>query len=165
MRKIFILLCCLISFNSDAQIRNPQFKHMLDSIYERTVKLISVEDYKKLNKQHVYVLDTRETNEFEVSHLKSARHVGYIWFDMRSIYDIPKDATVVLYCSVGYRSEKIGEKLLRSGYKNVYNLYGSIFEWVNEGNPVYTSKGVQTSEIHTYNKDWARWIERGTKVN
>lgn len=110
------------------------------------------------------MLDVREIEEYKVSHLKNARRVGYFWFDMRSVYDIPNDATIVVYCSVGYRSEKIGEKLLKYGFKHVYNLYGSIFEWVNEGNSVYKSNGVQTSEIHTYDKEWGRWAERGTKV-
>jgi rhodanese-related sulfurtransferase len=146
-----------------AQIKNPAFKKVLDKMYHHTVPLISVDSLKHL--KAVYILDTREDNEFDVSHLKNARNVGYIWFDMRSIYDIPKEATIVLYCSVGYRSEKIGEKLIKYGYQNVYNLYGSIFEWVNEGNPVYKSNGVQTSEIHTYNKKWAKWVESGTKVN
>ena len=137
---------------------------MLDSLYKHTVPLISVEDFKKMDPQNLYVLDTREDKEYEVSHLKQARHVGFFWFDMRRVFDIPKDATIVLYCSVGWRSEKIGEKLVAYGFKNVFNLYGSIFEWVNEGNPVYKSNGIQTSEIHTFNKDWSRWVERGTKV-
>ena len=149
---------------SFAQIRNPEYKNMLDSLYKHTVPLISVEDFKKLDQHNLYVLDTRETKEYNVSHLKQARHVGYFWFDMRRVFDIPKNATVVLYCSVGWRSEVIGEKLISYGFKNVFNLYGSIFEWVNEGNPVYKSNGIQTSEIHTFNKDWSRWVERGTKV-
>ena len=149
---------------SFAQIRNPEYKNMLDSLYKHTVPLISVEYFKKLDQHNLYVLDTRETKEYNVSHLKQARHVGYFWFDMRRVFDIPKNATIVLYCSVGWRSEVIGEKLISYGFKNVFNLYGSIFEWVNEGNPVYKSNGIQTSEIHTFNKDWSRWVERGTKV-
>jgi rhodanese-related sulfurtransferase len=155
----FILLSPLFLF---AQVKNQDFKEMLDNMYSHTVPLISVDSLKHLKK--VYLLDTREKEEFEVSHLKNARNVGFIWFDMRKVYDIPKDATVVVYCSVGYRSEKIGEKLIKDGYQNVYNLFGSIFEWSNEGNPLYKSSGVQTSEIHTYNKKWSKWVERGTKV-
>jgi rhodanese-related sulfurtransferase len=113
----------------------------------------------------MYLLDTREEEEFNVSHLKNARHAGYFWFDMRKVYDIPLDAQIILYCSVGYRSEKIGRKLLDAGFKNVFNLYGGIFEWINQGNPVYNNNDVQTSEIHTYNNDWAHWVNRGTKVN
>lgn len=163
-RTLLVLLLVFVAQKLNAQIHNPEFKSLLDSVYQHTVPLISVDELKIMDKHNLYVLDTREEKEFKVSHLKNARHVGYFWFDMRSIYDIPKDATVVLYCSVGLRSEKIGEKLLKSGYQNVYNLYGSIFEWVNQGNPVYRSSGVQTSEIHGYDQEWGRWIERGAVV-
>jgi rhodanese-related sulfurtransferase len=164
MMRLLTLLFFLLAGSVSAQIKNPEFKAVLDRGYRHTVPLISVDEFKALDKHNLYVLDTREAKEFEVSHLKNARPVGYFWFDMRRIYDIPQDATIVLYCSAGYRSEKIGEKLLKSGYQNVYNLYGSIFEWVNQGNPVYRSNGVQTSEIHGYNKKWSRWIERGAIV-
>lgn len=165
MRKYLFVIICLFTTNLFAQIKNQDFKLMIDSAYRTDIPLISVEDFVKLDKHNLYVLDTREENEFTVSHLKNARHVGYFWFDMRKVYDIPLDATVVLYCTIGTRSEKIAGKLIDSGYKNVYNLYGGIFEWVNEGHPVYKASGVQTSEIHTNEKDWERWVERGTKVN
>jgi rhodanese-related sulfurtransferase len=165
MSKFFLIILFFFGFELQAQIKNQEYKLMLDSLYEHSVPLISVEDLIKLNKKEVYILDTREEEEFNVSHIKNARNVGYFWFDMRKIYDIPMSATIVLYCSVGMRSEKIGEKLLEAGYKNVYNLYGSLFEWVNQGNPVYKKNGVQTSEIHIYNESWSRWVSRGTKVN
>ena len=164
IRNIIILLFALVSQSVHAQINNSEFKAHLDSLYRHSVPLISIVELKALNKDNLYVLDTRETKEYKVSHLKNARHIGYFWFDMRKVYDIPKDATVVLYCSVGLRSEKIGEKLLKAGYKNVYNLFGSIFEWVNQRNPVYRSNGVQTSEIHGYNREWSRWLEHGSIV-
>ncbi len=161
-KKLLFFLLGLFPLSLFGQIQNQDFKQMLDSMYKHTVPLISVDSLKHL--KNVYLLDTREKEEFEVSHLKNARNVGFIWFDMRDVYDIPRDATVVVYCSVGYRSEKIGEKLIRDGYEHVFNLYGSIFEWANEGNPLYKSNGVQTTEIHTYNKKWSKWVERGTKV-
>lgn len=164
VHRLLIFTFCFISKSLSAQIQNTEFKNLLDSMYQHTVPLISVEEFKLLDKNDLYVLDTRETKEFKVSHLKNARHVGYFWFDMRNVYDIPENSTIVLYCSVGFRSEKIGEKLLRSGYSKVYNLYGSIFEWVNQGNPVYRSNGVQTSEIHGYNKEWSKWLQRGAIV-
>lgn len=164
MRKYYLILVCLLSSNLHAQIKNPEFKLLLDSLYQHNVPLISVEDFSKLDKQNLYLLDTREEKEFNVSHIKNARNTGYFWFDMRKIYDIPYNATLVLYCSVGIRSEKIAEKLISAGYKNIFNLYGGIFEWVNQGHPVYKQNGVQTSEIHTFNKAWSRWVERGTKV-
>jgi rhodanese-related sulfurtransferase len=162
-KKLLFFSFVLFPFSLFSQIKNQEFKQMLDSIYSHTVPLISVDSLKEIKKS-VYLLDAREKDEFEVSHLKNSRNVGYIWFDMRKVYDIPKDATVVVYCSLGYRSEKIAEKLIHDGYKNVFNLYGGIFEWDNEGNPIYKDNGIQTTEIHTYNKKWAKWVERGTKV-
>jgi rhodanese-related sulfurtransferase len=160
--KFFLYPLLLVPFFSLGQIKNIEYKNMLDSMYEHTVPLITVDSLHHI--KGAYILDTRENKEFDVSHIKNARNVGFLWFDMRKVYDIPKDATIVVYCSVGYRSEKIGEKLLKNGYKHVYNLYGSIFEWVNEGYPVYKTNGVQTSEIHTYNAKWSKWVTKGAKV-
>lgn len=164
MHRYFVLLFCFLSSQLIAQIKNPEFKKTLDSLYHNSVPLITIDEFIKIDKQNLYILDTREEDEFNVSHIKNARNVGNFWFDMRKIYDIPRKSTVIVYCSVGIRSEKIGEKLLANGYKKVQNLYGGIFEWVNQAHPVYKQTGVQTSEIHTYNEMWARWAERGTKV-
>ena len=162
------LLLIVIWFSGSglmAQTIDPDFKLMLDSINDHKVPQVTVQEFIEMNKNEVFVLDIRENEEFKVSHLKNARNVGYFWFDMRKVYDIPSDADIVVYCSIGSRSEKIAKKLINAGYKNVYSLYGGIFEWVNSGQPVYKLNGVQTSEIHTYTKDWARWVEKGTKVN
>lgn len=164
MHKYFFTLFCFLSSQLIAQINNPEYKQTIDSLYEKAVPLITIEELIKIDKYNLYILDTREEEEFNVSHLKNARNVGNFWFDMRKLYDIPVNATVVVYCSVGIRSEKIGEKLIAAGYKNVLNLYGGIFEWVNQGHPVYKQNGVQTAEIHTYDKNWERWVERGTRV-
>jgi rhodanese-related sulfurtransferase len=143
-----------------AQIKNPAFEKMLDSLYHKHVLPISINDFKKLDRQNVYLLDTREAREFAISHLKNARHVGYFWFDMRRVYDIPYESNIVVYCSIGNRADDIGDKLMNAGYQHVYNLYGGIFEWVNQGNPVYKVNGVQTSEVHYYGNKWAKWLER-----
>ncbi len=163
LKKTAILLFLLFPIAVFSQIKNPEFKEMLDGMYQHSIPLISVDSVKHM--KNVYLLDAREKEEFEVSHLKGARNVGYIWFDMRKVVEIPKDANVVVYCSVGYRSEKIAEKLQKNGFHKVYNLYGGIFEWVNQHQPVYKTNGVQTSEIHTYNKSWAKWVSNGTKTH
>ena len=77
---------------------------------------------------------------------------------LTQLEDIPKESNMVVYCSIGYRSEKIGEKLLRLGYKNVYNLYGSIFEWANDKYPLVGSNGKTTNRVHCYNKSWGKWV-------
>ena len=50
------------------------------------------------------------------------------------------DKPVLVYCSVGARSQDIGKKLVQKGF-SVVNLYGGIFQWVNDELPVYDSLG------------------------
>lgn len=138
--------------------QNSKFDKMLEGMYEYTVPLVKNEQLKMwLKNEKIYLLDTRENHEFDVSHIKDAINVGYDNFNIKSVKHIPKDAKVVLYCSVGYRSERIGEKLIKEGYANVFNLYGSIFDWINDGNDVYNSSG-KVTKVHAYNKEWGKWI-------
>lgn len=151
------------SLQPDSTI-NSEFADRLNSVYRHSVPTVSVGELKVMIKQGVTLLDTREDDEFEVSHIRHTRHVGYIWFDMREIYDIPKSDTLVVYCAIGNRSERIGEKLQKAGYRHVYLLFGGIYEWVNQGNPVYNNHDIQTTEVHIYDKNWSRWLEKGARV-
>lgn len=162
MKKILLFLFLVTSVKLQAQDIQPEYKKMLDSLHFDDIPQITVQELKTISS--AYILDTREENEYQISHLKKARHAGYIWFDMRKVYDIPLNATIVVYCSSGARSNKIAAKLIQYGYQQVFSLYGGIFQWINEGNPVYRSNGVQTSEIHVFNADWSKWLTEGTKV-
>lgn len=112
------------------------------------------------------LLDTRKKEEFEVSHLPNATWVGYRGFKLEKIMQAypDKKTPFVVYCSVGVRSENIGEKLLEAGYSGVKNLYGGIFEWKNKGFPVYTTAGEQTEQVHAYNRRWGRLLKNAEKI-
>lgn len=102
------------------------------------------------------LIDVRRAEEYAVSHLPGARHLSTVEAIQQS--DIPADATLVLYCSVGYRSAQLAEKLPAAGYKNVMNLEGSIFEWYNQGHPV-VADGNPTSRVHPYNRTWGLLLD------
>jgi rhodanese-related sulfurtransferase len=144
---------------SRAHCQNPDFDKKVANMLSFSVKTISPSD---LNRQpNVLILDARERSEYDVSHLPNAVFVGYNSFEKKSLDTIPKDRPIVVYCSIGYRSEKIGEKLKKMGYTKVFNLYGSIFEWLNQGHPVVDKNGQATKKVHTFNKAWSRWVEEG----
>ena len=145
-----------------AQTTSRTYGAMLETMYKKSVPLVTVSQLKKM--PNVVLLDTRAKAEYAVSHLPNARWVGYDDFDLKRVRDIPKQANLVLYCSVGYRSERVGEKLLAAGYGHVHNLYGSLFEWVNEGNPVVDREGKPTERVHAYSRLWGVWLQRGEKV-
>ena len=109
------------------------------------------------------VLDAREREEYEVSHIPGARFVGYDDFEIEALVDVDKSRPIIVYCSVGYRSGKVAELLQEAGYTEVSNLYGGIFYWVNTDHPVVDEKG-STTRVHTYNKQWGTWLTKGEKV-
>jgi len=112
------------------------------------------------------ILDSRELKEYEVSHIKDAIQVGYDHFNIEIIEKQVKDKskTIVVYCSVGIRSEDIGEKLEKAGYTNVYNLFGGIFEWKNKDRIVYNTEEKPTENVHTFSKEWSKWLLKGIKI-
>ncbi|MEO9532213.1 MAG: rhodanese-like domain-containing protein [Crocinitomicaceae bacterium] len=141
--------------------QNPQgFDKMCKNYIKGTVPLAKPTQLKfEMSKNSsLYILDAREQSEYEISHIKGARFIGYDKFKIEVVKDIPKDAKVYVYCSIGYRSEKIGEKLQKDGFTNVYNLYGGIFNWANSGFPVENKNGQPTKKVHGYNKKWAKWL-------
>ena len=93
------------------------FDEKMQSLYKGTVPLLYANQVDSLQKQHpkVYLLDVRTTREYEVSHLQGSDFIDYDGFTKKDVKAIPKDAQVVVYCAVGYRSERIGEKLQKLG--------------------------------------------------
>ena len=165
--KLWLTVVCLVPLMSlQAQTTDPAYGQLLEKMYRKTVPLLTVGQAARLQARdkQVLFLDTREKAEYQVSHIKDAVWVGYRDFSLQRLAGIPRQTPVVVYCSVGYRSEKIGEKLLQAGFTNVHNLYGSIFEWVNQGYPVYDAKGRPTTRVHAYSRSWGIWLSRGTKV-
>lgn len=164
-KKIFatFILSCLVCLYVSGQ---TDFDRKLKSLYKNTVPLIhTAELVKQINgKNNIILLDTRSPEEFQISHLPNARFLDYDKFNSKSVIPVDKNATVIVYCSVGYRSERVGEKLIEMGYKNVTNLYGGIFDWVNTGETVVNRSDVATDSVHTYNKEWSRWLVKGVKV-
>jgi rhodanese-related sulfurtransferase len=166
MKTLFTLLFMgLLSISPDvhAQVKNGSFDFTLKMLLSRDVPEITVSDAAKHRNQYLF-LDAREQKEYNVSHLPNTRFIGYNGFDIAAMKGIEKDKHLVIYCSIGKRSEDITRKLKKWGYTNVQNLYGGIFEWVNSGNTVYDLHNKPTDKVHAYGKIWGRFLDKGTKV-
>ena len=105
------------------------------------------------SEQEPVLLDARQEKEYRVSHLQNAIQVYPDTDDLSFLDGTAKDAPIVAYCSVGYRSSGLSDRLMAAGYTNVWNLEGSIFQWANEGRPVYRS-GRPVAAVHPYNRLW-----------
>ncbi|MDF2158442.1 rhodanese-like domain-containing protein [Algoriphagus sp. CAU 1675] len=137
------------------------YKALLMTLYENdfpVLKPIEITDLDKFN-----VLDAREEEEFKVSHLPGATWVGFDTFSMKNVESLDKEKPVLIYCTVGARSQEIGKRLREAGFKQVFNLYGGIIEWSNQGRTL-ESDGKPTTKVHTYSKSWGIWLTKGEKV-
>jgi len=160
MKKIFFLF---IFINSVSFSQNKLDK-LFNKFNKNKVPYISVDT---LVITKAILLDARETKEYNVSHLKNAICVGYDYFDIqKTVEKLPKDkmTKIVVYCSLGIRSEIVAHKLIKEGYTNVYNLYGGILEWKNNNFQVVDTLGNETEKVHTFNKDWSKWLKKGKTV-
>lgn len=137
---------------------------MLKDLYRYTVPQMAPETLYRAMPGQYLILDTRERAEYEISHLPQAVWVGYDDFDLGRLAGGATDQPILLYCSVGYRSERIGERLLAAGYTQVFNLYGGIFAWKNQGYPLRDAADQPTERVHTYNQDWSQWLLKGEKI-
>ena len=144
--------------------QSKKFDKLLKRSLKESVPVLKINEVSSTDAY--LLLDTREVKEFEVSHLKNAKQVGYDFFNIDSVLkEYPdKNQPILVYCSIGIRSELIGEKLLKAGYKNVHNLYGGIFEWKNQSHEVVDKNEAPTEEVHTFSKEWSKWLTNGEKV-
>jgi rhodanese-related sulfurtransferase len=114
----------------------------------------------------IVLLDTRERKEYQVSHIKGALYAGYENFNLQKVSKVikNKEAQIIVYCSIGVRSEDTAEILQMAGYTNIQNLHGGIFDWKNNNLPLVNAKQKQTDSVHVYSKKWGKWLTKGIKV-
>ena len=152
----------------------------------------------KSQSSRALVVDCREAEEFKVSRLPGAFNVPFSQFKMdlaseaqdgdaksasllvntletemkRHLGRNPSDEDeldVVCYCSVGYRSSVVAERILQLREDGLvppgiqpYNLRGSIFQWGSEGRELIRSEpsnGGSSSEtkvttVHPFSRLW-----------
>ncbi|WP_397364664.1 rhodanese-like domain-containing protein [Olleya sp. R77988] len=161
MKHLFFIL---VLFSSVAMSQNKLSK-LLKKHNDNSIPYISVQELAMPNTNAI-LLDSREEREFEVSHIKDAICVGYDDFDVNeTIKKLPnKEDKIVVYCSLGIRSETIAKKLKEAGYTNIFNLYGGIFEWKNNGFTVIDSDNNETEKVHAFSKEWSKWLKEGEKI-
>ncbi len=108
----------------------------------------------------VLVVDCRRQDEFEVSRIPEAVNVHFRCSD-DDLVDVLKkvedaaNTTVINYCSLGYRSAIMTDRIRNAIEKDttgsiaikadrVFNLEGSIFKWANEDKPLVDRDGEPT---------------------
>ena len=155
----------LIIFSTSTLSGQNTLSELLKKYNSKKINYISVQEL-AMPKTKAIILDAREINEYNVSHIKDAYYVGYNDFKIETVLNHIQDKNrkIVVYCSIGIRSETIAHKIKKAGFTNVLNLYGGIFEWKNNNYPVYTNEGLQTENVHVFSNEWSKWLKKGVKI-
>lgn len=162
--KLLYILLLLIGITTYAQKTLDQ---TLKKHNKNEVPYISATELRMLQVNNsATILDSRELNEYQVSHIEAALLVGFDKFSMDSISELVgnKNTPIVVYCTLGIRSEVIADKLIKAGYNNVKNLYGGICEWSNKDFKVIDSTQTATKNIHTFSEEWSKWLINGNPI-
>lgn len=164
MRKLAMLLVLVSQMACGQQAKT--LDEEVKTLYRNTVPVMQKSELEtlKARKANIVLIDARSEEEFSVSHIHGARFADYSSFKPQQLKQVDANDTIVVYCSVGYRSERVGEQLQKAGFKHVYNLYGGIFNWKNKGGTVLDMQGQPTERMHTYNYNWSKFLEKGEKV-
>lgn len=111
----------------------------------------------------VLLLDARSAEEFRISHLSRAVRANTVRTALNAIRADSRRPTVVVYCSVGYRSSRLVSRLQARGVDNVFNLEGSLFQWANEGRP-FVRNGEPAATVHPYDDDWGALLKDAVRA-
>lgn len=145
-------------------VKSQLYDIMLQSTLDKTTPIVKVEEIALPNS--TIFIDTRTPEEFKVSHIENAIFYNYDEANISILTkSIPnKNQKIIVYCSVGVRSQAITKQLIELGYTNVRNLYGGIFSWVNNELPIVNNSNQATTNVHPYSKAWGIWLKKGNKV-
>ncbi len=156
---VSVFLTCLFTGRLMAERTLDQVIVELRESYPQVANVSARELEGWLNQgRDLLLLDARTEAEFNVSHLKSAIRIDPESNDFRWLDDLgARNKTVVLYCSVGWRSSRLADSLMRSGYRQVYNLEGSLFRWAELGLPVFRGD-TSVQEVHPYDSRWGKLL-------
>jgi rhodanese-related sulfurtransferase len=90
------------------------------------VKLDVQQAVEKMNKSKKFIIvDVRTAKEYYDGHVENAVLMPMQEMDTMAEKILPnKKQTIFLYCRTGRRSNIVAQKLIESGYKNVYDIGG-----------------------------------------
>ena len=94
------------------------------------------------------VLDTRSDEEWQQGHIPTARHIFVPELPAR-MHELDCEQPVAVYCGSGYRASIAASLLARGGFRQVYNVPGSMTAWQAAGYPL-TGDGTRRQS----RRDW-----------
>ncbi len=121
---IFMLILSTLFFVSCAAETGPE-----PAAGGEYIRIDAAEAKEMMESEDVIILDVRTEEEFEEQRIEGAILIPDYEIEELAEDKLPdKDATILVYCRTGRRSELASRALIEMGYKNVYD-FGGIVDW------------------------------------
>ena len=134
---LFLLFSCHNS--SDISFKNFDIVNLAESSYA----------------DEFIVLDVRTNQERANGFLANSTHIDFYdeaFLDKLNLLD--KTKPIYVYCMVGGRSSKAANKIVKSGFNEVYNLNGGFLKWSNNNLPIEIPEKINEVTTQQYNKSF-----------
>lgn len=101
------------------------------------IKTIDVRQGQSMKDQGAVLLDVREPDEYQESHVPGSVHVplGQLKSRLQEIRALGSKPVAII-CRSGRRSSIAAELLMQSGWTNVYNVQGGMIAWEKAALPI-----------------------------
>ncbi len=153
-------------FSSPVEL--PDFKPYMQGLDMNKIKITTVEPYdlKSLidTRSRLFLIDTREQNEFEVGHIKGSKRVGYNNFSVEKVWMLDRNTTIILCSTDDTRIKHVGAYMKMMGFVDVRAISGSLIAWLNNGYMLVDKNGQLSTNIFLKSRDDAKKLKKGKAV-
>ena len=101
------------------------------------------------NETYSEIIDVRSPAERAVSFIPGAISTEEFERNLAQY----RQATIIAYCTIGYRSGKYAEKWRQQGVK-ILNLEGSLLAWSHVRGKLIDATGSITNKVHVFGRQW-----------
>jgi molybdopterin/thiamine biosynthesis adenylyltransferase/rhodanese-related sulfurtransferase len=120
---------------------------------EREIELVSVDEAQAEIAGGVKLIDVREQNEWDESHLEAAIHVPQGELVERIDEIAPESSErILLHCRTDNRSGRMAQELQSLGYEHVGVVEGGIVAWERAGLPTVNASGLSREQRNRYSR-------------
>jgi len=132
--KLYIFLIILLGGGAGSWFWNTSHAVPQES---RLSAEVAIKKTSGKNKDRYMLIDVRESWENQAVRIPGSKHIP-LQEIADNIKNIDKKQKLILYCTVGVRSDKAYRVFRKLGFEEVYVLNGGIDAWMEERGPLET---------------------------
>ena len=159
MRKFAVVVigfCLLVTGCKASKVSDMDKQARIRTIYRQyakefpAVEGITAAELRRLKRQgkNLVLVDVRSLLETSVSYIPSAITTAEFERDLAQY----QNSTVIVYCTIGYRSGLYAQKLQQQGIE-VLNLRGGLLAW-SYAKGKLTDGTKDTRQVHVFSRQW-----------